>query len=276
MTDKPLTLTSLNVRGLRGGKSKPKEIKAWLASLPTPPQIVLIQEHHLGKEDAQGAAKGMEFWRESAFWNEGIPLGRSHRVSAGTAILVDKAIAPLITAHGTLMEGRAQFITLQAPDNGTLTIVNVYAPQSSNDRARLWQKIHQADLVADHIILGGNCNHHEGTDWSSATGARPMHIRESASWHHMTLRYGLTDAWHLDSFRKLTKKAFTYDNGSHLRRLPDRQVHGLPNTRGKRGENRGSGLTEKPHGPLATSHDDMGVTQRPHQPLTLLRCFAFE
>jgi hypothetical protein len=29
----------------------------------------------------------------------------------------------------------------------------------------------------------------------------------------MTLRYGLTDAWHLNSFRKLTKKAFTYDNG---------------------------------------------------------------
>ncbi len=174
---------------------------------------MLIQEHHLGKEDAQGAAKGMEFWRGSAFWNEGIPLRRSHRVSAGTAILVDKTIAPLIIAHGTLMEGRAQFITLQAPDNGTLTIVNVYAPQSSNDRARLWQKIHQADLAVDHIILGGDCNHHEGTDWSGATGARPMHRKESASWHHMTLRYGLTDAWHLDNFRKLTKKAFTYDNG---------------------------------------------------------------
>jgi exonuclease III len=213
MTDKPLTLASLNVRGLRGGKSKPKEIKAWLASLPTPPQIVLIQEHHLGKEDVQGVAKGMEFWCGSSFWNEGIPLGRSHRVSAGIAILVDKAIAPLITAQGTLIKGRAQFITLQAPDNGTLTIVNVYAPQSSNDRAFLWQRIHQEDLTSDHIIVGGDCNHHEGTNWNGAAGARPMHRRESAAWHHMTLRYGLTDAWQLDSFRKITKKAFTYDNG---------------------------------------------------------------
>jgi len=39
-----------------------------------------------------------------------------------------------------------------------------------------------------------------------------MHKRESVAWHHMTLRNGLTDAWRLDSFRKLSKKEFTYDN----------------------------------------------------------------
>lgn len=61
MTEKAFTLASLNVRGLRGSMTKPKEIKVWLASLPTPPQIVLIQEHHLGKEDTPDAAKGIEF-----------------------------------------------------------------------------------------------------------------------------------------------------------------------------------------------------------------------
>jgi hypothetical protein len=29
----------------------------------------------------------------------------------------------------------------------------------------------------------------------------------------MTLRYGLANAWRLDSFRKMTKKNFTFDNG---------------------------------------------------------------
>jgi hypothetical protein len=29
----------------------------------------------------------------------------------------------------------------------------------------------------------------------------------------MTLRYGLVDAWGLDSFRKMSKKNFTFDNG---------------------------------------------------------------
>jgi hypothetical protein len=51
MIEKPLTLVSLNVRGLRGGMTKPKEIRTWLASLQTPPQILLIQEHHIGKDD---------------------------------------------------------------------------------------------------------------------------------------------------------------------------------------------------------------------------------
>jgi exonuclease III len=29
----------------------------------------------------------------------------------------------------------------------------------------------------------------------------------------MTLKYGLIDAWRQDSFRKLSKKEFTFDNG---------------------------------------------------------------
>jgi hypothetical protein len=77
MTDKPLTLASLNVRGLRGGPTKPREIKTWLALLPTPPQILLLQEHHLGKEGIQDFTRGIELWKGSAFWNEGIPMGRS-------------------------------------------------------------------------------------------------------------------------------------------------------------------------------------------------------
>jgi exonuclease III len=203
MIEKTFTLASLNVRGLRGGTTKPKKIKVWLASLPTPPQIVFIQEHHLGKEDTQDAAKSIKFSQGISFWNEGIPMGRSQRISAGTAILVDKATAPLITTHGTLIEGHAQFITLQFPDNGSLTIINIYAPRSSNNRAQLWQRINQADFNSDHIILGGDFNHLEVIDCRGIADERQMHRRESAAWHHMTLKNGLTNAWCLDSFRKL-------------------------------------------------------------------------
>jgi len=137
MIEKPLTLVSLNVKGLRGGTTKPKEIRAWLASLQTPPQILLIQEHHIGKDDNQNSAKGLEFRRGSSFWNEGIPIGRSQRIRAGTKILVDRVMAPLIKEHGTLVEGRVQFVTLHSPDNGLLTIINVYASQTSAERALL-------------------------------------------------------------------------------------------------------------------------------------------
>jgi exonuclease III len=37
--------------------------------------------------------------------------------------------------------------------------------------------------------------------------------REVGFWHHMTLQYGLADAWKLDSFQKMSKKEYTSDNG---------------------------------------------------------------
>jgi hypothetical protein len=82
MFERPITLVSLNIRGLRGDSPKPKVIKAWMASLSPTPQILLIQEHHLDKENIQNSAKGLEFWNGTALWNEGIPMGRSQRTSA--------------------------------------------------------------------------------------------------------------------------------------------------------------------------------------------------
>jgi len=116
-------------------------VKAWLASLPTPPQIILLQEHHLGKVDARDPARGVELWQGESLWNEGVPVGPFQRISVGTTILVDKTISPLITDHGTLVEGRAQFVTLQPPGEGALTIINIYAALYSTDRAHLWKKV---------------------------------------------------------------------------------------------------------------------------------------
>ncbi len=134
-------MVSLNVRGMRVKKTKPKQVKAWLSSLPTPPQVVLLQEHHLGKVEAQDPARRVEFWQGESYWNEGVPMGRSQRISAGAAILVDKTISPLITDHGIPVEGRAQFITLQPPGEGSLTIINIYVSLHSTNRAQLWQKV---------------------------------------------------------------------------------------------------------------------------------------
>jgi hypothetical protein len=40
-----------------------------------------------------------------------------------------------------------------------------------------------------------------------------MHRREAAAWHHLTLQYGLMDAWKFDNFWKMSTKEFTFDNG---------------------------------------------------------------
>ncbi len=47
MSERPLTIVSFNVRGLGKDSNKQKLIRTWLASLQNPPQILLIQEHHL-------------------------------------------------------------------------------------------------------------------------------------------------------------------------------------------------------------------------------------
>jgi hypothetical protein len=123
-------------------------------------------------------------------------------------------MAPLIKKDEILVEGRAQYITLHLPDSSELSIVNVYAPRASRDRAPLWKKISKANLLAKHIILGGNFNHFKKEEGiRGQAGERRMHRREAATWHHLTLQYGLLDAWNLDSFRRMSKKEYTYDNG---------------------------------------------------------------
>ncbi len=111
-----------------------------------------------------------------------------------------------------MVEGRAQFITLQPPGEGSLTIINIYTSLHSTDRAQLWQKVSETNFNADHVILGGDFNHQEVMDCRGTVGLRQMNRRESSSWHLMTLKYGLSDAWRLDNFRKLSKKEFTFDN----------------------------------------------------------------
>jgi exonuclease III len=213
MTERPLTIVSLNVRGLGRDSTKQKLIKTWLSSLQNPPQILLIQEHHLDEQGTTNSTKGIEFWQGRAFWNPGIPMGNSQRISAGTAILVDRVTAPLVKEDGIIIEGRTQFLTLHLPDSTELAIINTYAPRTSRDRATLWKKIGEANFTTKHVIIGGDFNHMEEEEARGKAGERRMHRREAASWHHLTLQYGLLDAWTLDSFRKMSKKEYTFDNG---------------------------------------------------------------
>jgi hypothetical protein len=74
-------------------------------------------------------------------------------MSTGTSILVNKSLAPLISGNNILLESKAQFITLQILGIGTLTIINVYVACSLNERASMWKRLSEANLVADHFIL---------------------------------------------------------------------------------------------------------------------------
>jgi hypothetical protein len=194
------------VRGLGKNSSKQKEIRSWFSSLVPTPQILLLQEHHLGETDYSNSTKGIQFWNGTSFWNYGLPMGRSQQMSAGTSIFVDRSFAPFISANDILLEGKAQFITLQILGTGTLTVINVYAACSSNERASMWKWLSEANLVVDHFILGGDFNHWEETERGGVAGKRKMHRREVTAWHHLTLQYGIMDAWCLTTFKKCSQR----------------------------------------------------------------------
>jgi hypothetical protein len=133
-------------------------------------------------------------------------------MSARTSIFIDRSLAPLISANDIILEGRAQFIILQISSNENLIIINVYAARSSNQKASMWKRLSEMNLIADHFILGGNFNHWEETEREGVAEKCQMHNREAIAWHHLTLQYGLMDAWKFDNFRKMSTKEFTFDN----------------------------------------------------------------
>lgn len=108
-------------------------------------------------------------------------MGCLQRTSAGTAILVDRMTTLFVKENGIMLKGQAQYVTLQFPDNGSLTIINVYVARSSNDIASMWKKISKAEFSSDHIILGGDFNHLEETNRMGILGERQMHRREATS-----------------------------------------------------------------------------------------------
>jgi exonuclease III len=213
MNKRTLTVASLNVRGLGRNSPKKKEIHSWISSLVSVPQILLLQEHHLVEIDYSNSTKGIQFSNGAFFWNYGLPMGHSQRMSTGTSILIDRPLAPLISANDIFLKGRAQFITLQIPSNGNLTIINVYAAYSSNEKASMWERLSEANLATNHFILGDDFNQWEEIEHGRVAQKCRMHKKEVAAWHHLTLQYSLMDAWKLDSFQKMFAKEFTFDNG---------------------------------------------------------------
>jgi len=140
-------------------------------------------------------------------------MGTSQRTSAGTAILVDRMTTPLVKEDKILVEGRVQYVTFNLPNNSELIIINTYASRMSRSRAPLWKRISEANFTADHTIIGGDFNHFEEMGTRGTVEQKGMHRRKSTAWHQLTLQYSLTDAWTLDSYRKMSKKEFMYDNG---------------------------------------------------------------
>jgi hypothetical protein len=63
MFEKTLIIVSLNVRGMKVKKTKPKHVKAWLSSLPTPPQVILLRSTTSGRWKLKTLLEGLSYGR---------------------------------------------------------------------------------------------------------------------------------------------------------------------------------------------------------------------
>jgi hypothetical protein len=115
--------------------------------LDCPPHLVLLQEHHLNKDECLKFGKVMEFKNEAIMWNHAIQLGRSLRWSPRTTILVSPKLTPTILDHGIIMQGQTQFLLFKMSDGDVLRIVNVYVAQTSCEKTCMWKAIFNANLV---------------------------------------------------------------------------------------------------------------------------------
>jgi hypothetical protein len=136
-------------------------------------------------------------------------MGRSQRMSASISILVDRSLAPQITSNGIFLEGRTQYITFKFLVNKNLTIVNIYDIRTFNEQALIWKRLSEANFDTSHVIIRRNFNHLEETNQRGKVGKHFTKRRKVASWHHMTLQYGLADIWKfwkLDIFQKMSRR----------------------------------------------------------------------
>lgn len=107
---------------------------------------MLLQEHYLSKTQCDRYEKGMELKNGIVFWNLGLQLGHFQCWYVGMTIFVGLNLTLAIFQHGIIMEGWAQYIVLKIFYANSVGIINVYATQTSKERALMWKAIVDHDL----------------------------------------------------------------------------------------------------------------------------------
>jgi hypothetical protein len=83
----------------------------------------------------------MDFKRGANFWNDALYLVEFNRFKGGIVIIVLVKLAPLIEEHGVLILGRVQYVIVRLSTTMKIRIMNVYAPNFTMGKARLWQTL---------------------------------------------------------------------------------------------------------------------------------------
>lgn len=216
MKGERLTIATQNARGLGqglAGRRKRKELKNIFINTTPSTDILLLQEIKLPEEACLRQARYIEFRGGTSLWNEGSFSAQSGRLKGGTGIVLSERIASLVTAHGILYPGRAQFVTIRLSPGLHIGIINVYSFSHTGPRAMLWKHLATTTLPDVQWILAGDFNNIEHPrDKQGGSTKTSINTRELEAWTQLLTRLGVHDAFNLGAFYRKSNKAFTWTN----------------------------------------------------------------
>lgn len=171
------------------------------------------KKNYVPEEASLKQARFIEFRKGSSLWNEGSFSARTTRFKGGTGIILSERMASLVTNHGVLFPGRAQYVTLQLSTTLQIGIINVYGFSDMGPRAMLWNHLAQVTLPDAHWILAGDFNNIEqASDKQGGTNKISIGSRELEAWNRLLVRLGGRDAHHIGAYVRRTDKKFTWSN----------------------------------------------------------------
>lgn len=122
-------------------------------------------------------------------------------------------MSKLITHHGILYPGRAQYVVLKISPALQLGVINVYGFSHTGPRAMLWSHLAQTQLPDAQWVLAGDFNNIESiADKQGGSSKTSISNRELEAWNKLLLKLGVRDTFHMGSYHRKNQKAFTWSN----------------------------------------------------------------
>lgn len=211
-----ITIATQNTRSLgRGflGRRKRKEIRSIYRQTTPTTDILLLQETKLPETACLKETRFVETHGGVSLWNEGTFSAHSGRFKGGTGIVISEKLAALVTHHGILYPGRAQYVVLNLSPNLQIGIINVYGYSHTGPKAMMWTHLTQAQLPEAQWVLAGDFNNIESINDKQGGSIRTnISTRELDAWNKLLIRLGVRDAFHLGTYQRKNTKAFTWSN----------------------------------------------------------------
>jgi hypothetical protein len=125
-------------------------------------EVLCFQEHEL--KGAKLAALGGRMWRDAKFFGQEANVAYKNTAdsigagSGGICMWISPHIQDMIRETGYIRSGRAQWIRLSSLPRRDLALLNVYAPNSSPKRCKLWAELTNSLPINCQWIFCGNWN----------------------------------------------------------------------------------------------------------------------